>query len=131
MFVLLAAAAILGSACNPDNNNPSNSVPSIVTDGTWVVSYFWDKTKDETHKFNGYTFVFEPNGTFRATAPGVNRTGTWNVNSSQTKLIINIAGTQPLDELNDDWLIVERSATLIKLRDDNDTHEELLHFQKR
>ncbi len=132
MIFLGALALILASACtnSTDDNLPSNDVTNIVSNGNWVVSYFWDKTKDETHKFNGYTFVFDDNGVFRALRQGATTTGTWSVNSSQTKFILFLSNTDPLQEINDDWIIVERTANLIRLKDDNDEHLEELHFRK-
>ncbi|MBX2929392.1 MAG: hypothetical protein KF852_16270 [Saprospiraceae bacterium] len=132
MIFLSALVVLLAGACtnNPDNT-PSNDVPTIVTNGDWVVSYFWDKTKDETHKFSGYTFTFDDNGVFRAVKQAIVTTGTWSVNSSQTKLILFLSLADPLEEINDDWIILERSADLIKLKDDNDTHLEELHFRRQ
>lgn len=131
MIFLCIIAASFAASCTPDDSNtPSNDVNTIVTNGEWVVSYFWDKTKDETHKFSGYTFYFDDNGVFRALKQGVTTTGTWSVNSSQTKFILFLSNAAPLEEINDDWLLVERSANLIKLKDDNDEHVEELHFRR-
>ncbi|HRD82232.1 MAG TPA: hypothetical protein PK198_20965 [Saprospiraceae bacterium] len=122
---------LLGAACTniSDDSLPSNDVSGVITNGDWEVSYFWDKTKDETHKFSGYSFVFENGGVLRSIRQGSTTVGTWVQGSG--KLILFAGAADPLEELNDDWIIVERTETLIRLRDDNDEHVEELHFRKR
>lgn len=128
LLCLSAIAFLALSACKKSSNN---TLPLTLGGSTWVVSYFWDKDKDETSDFAGYTFLFNADGTLTASLPGhADRTGTWTLSDSDTKLTLKIAGTEALDELNEDWQVLEFSDTLIKLQDDNDTHEEVLHFQK-
>ncbi|MBL7813642.1 MAG: hypothetical protein JNL70_01465 [Saprospiraceae bacterium] len=126
MKKLLFFALILHlfSACN----NNSSVDPSL--DGTWKVSYYLDSGKDETSNFSGYTFDFQSNGTLIAKFSGQTVTGTWSENTSSNKLIINISGTDKLDDAADDWLIISKTATSIKLRDDNTSKDEQLHFTK-
>ncbi len=122
---------VISWGCEPnDDFNPDDLSQVLIQGDGWHITYFWDEDKDETYKFNGWVFQFQDNGVFRAVSLSETRQGTWTVNPSSQKLIIDITGFQPLDELNDDWLILEQSDTLIKLRDDNDTHLEELHFQK-
>ncbi len=129
IFLVLVAGACSNSN---DDNNPAGNLPDVLTDGTglWKVSYYWDKDKDETSDFAGYTFNFKSNGVLEAVKSGVTTTGTWQHNSSSNKLIINIGTTKPLTNATDDWLIQERNDNLIKLRDDNTTQLEELYFQK-
>jgi hypothetical protein len=51
--------------------------------------------------------------------------GSWSVGS---RFNIGSFASAPLDDLNDDWVIVSQSSTSIKLRDDNTTKVEELHF---
>lgn len=129
-FMVLAIFA-LGACTSSSSDDMSNSDLGEVLSGgdNWVVSYFWDKTKEETHKFSGYTFNFKSGGVFEAiNASGVVK-GTWSISSSSQKLIINISPIGVLDELSDDWIILEKTNKLIKLKDDNDEHLEELHFK--
>lgn len=126
---LLAALFWTGcSKSNDDNSSPSNPQLS----GTkWIVTYFWDKDKEETSDFNGYSFEFKDNGVLIAYLPdGTTKTGQWTVSSSSNKLIFNISGTYALDEINDEWIILEKTDTVMKLKDDNTTHLEELYFKK-
>ncbi len=124
IMLIFALTLVLLTACSKgdDNNNVSNP-PA----GNWKVSYFWDE-KDETSDFVGFSFVFVDGGSVTATKGGVNYTGTWSETSS--KFILNF-GTDPvLSELNDDWQKIEKTATSIKLKDDNPLQDDELHLTK-
>ena len=112
------------------SNGPSADDPQL--SGTkWVVSYFWDKDKDETNDFSGYSFEFQDNNVLIAYLPdGSTKTGIWTTNSSNNTLHFVISGTYALDEMNDEWVIITQTNTVIKLKDDNTTHLEELHFTK-
>ncbi|HMQ47110.1 MAG TPA: hypothetical protein PKA00_20260 [Saprospiraceae bacterium] len=112
------------------NISPDATSETLVQVGEWRVSYFYDKDKDETSDFNSYTFRFNDDGTMEAVQGTSTVTGTWKeINDDGfRKLVIAIGVTKPLSELNDDWIIEERTDVVIKLRDDNDEHLEALHF---
>ncbi len=57
-----------------------------------------------------------------------NVTGTWSLVSS--KLILNFGTITDFEDLNDDWLIVEKTGTAIKVKDDNPARNEKLEFIK-
>lgn len=127
LFVLPMAACHKSS---DDNSNPSNPQLS----GTkWVVTYFWDKDKEESSNFNGYSFEFNADGTLTAFSPsGATTTGLWNAHfdDSADKLLIVLSGVSPLDDLSQDWVILEKTDTVMKLKDDNSSHVEEIHFKK-
>ncbi|MBY0476293.1 MAG: hypothetical protein K2Q24_01490 [Chitinophagaceae bacterium] len=124
LYTLILCSSLL-TACQKQNDNNTTNVD--LTAGTWRVSYYWDE-KDETSDFASYNFMFLSNGTFMAhTSSGAAITGTWSQTS--TKLIINF--TDPLlSELNDDWMITEKTSTSLKLKDDNPAQDDQLHFTK-
>jgi len=116
--------AVIVSCSNKKDDTPSGE-PNL-KDGTWRVSFYWD-TKDETSNFSGYALMFGDGGVLMAHKGAAAVTGTWSQTS--TKLIINF--TDPvLSELNDDWLITEKSSTVIKLKDDNPGQDDQLHLTK-
>lgn len=134
LFLLFLST--LAIACtNGDDNSPTNNTDDDLTNGSgWRITYFLDKDKEETSDFAGYTFVFEEGGVFKASKNGTTTTGTWQINSSSNKLIINTGvATKPLEELNDDWIITQKTSKVIKLKDDsgggNDDGDELLTFE--
>lgn len=115
-------------ACKNSSSNDVNPTNSTIV-GVWKVSYFYDD-KDETSDFNGYTFDFKSDGKFVATFSTNTVNGTWSEDKSSNKLIISISGTKALDEIDNDWLITEKTSTSIKLKDDNVTKNEQLYFTK-
>lgn len=125
ILTLLISGVLAFGSCTDDDQISTNNTPQ----GTWKVSWYFDKDKDETHDFAAYTFEFLNDGTFVANMPdGSIRLGTWIQTSS--KLEISINGTKPLDNLNDDWLILEMNAVTIRLKDDNGIHLVELTFEK-
>jgi hypothetical protein len=133
LAMLLSVLIFFTSSCESDDLSSDSDMQEILTQNNeWIVTYFWDKDKDETHKFQEYTFLFEENGTIQALKNGVKiESGTWIVNSSSNKFIISLeTSSDPLEEMNDDWLIQEKDVSIIKLRDDNDEHLEELYLEK-
>jgi hypothetical protein len=100
-------------------NNSSNGITleSVITDGTWYVSYFFKNNIDVTADFNGYNLTFNANGTAEVTGNGNPINGTWeiNSNSSERKLELEFEDNV-LVRLEEKWKVVEYSATLVKLR---------------
>lgn len=123
IFAILLFTTSLFS-CTKTSDDATNNVD--ITNGTWRISYYWDE-KDETSDFSAYYFMFLSGGTFMAHNNTGAITGTWSLSSN--KLTINF--TDPmLSELNDDWLITEKTTTSIKLKDDNPAQDDKLYFTK-
>lgn len=132
MKKFLWGALLIASACQSSKND-NNPVPaSDLNNSTWRVTYFFDRDKEETSDFNGYTFEFREDGSFVANLPGGGtQTGTWQFQDQNTELAILIAGGKPLDDItDDDWDVTEHTANSLKLRDDSDDHVEELHLQR-
>lgn len=112
-----------------DNSNSSNNDPSdvinIVNNGTWRITYYYDTDQVETNSFNGYNFTFGSSNVLTASNGTNNYIGTWSVTDSNSNddsindLDFNIAFGSPaqFEELTDDWEIIEKSSTVIKLKD--------------
>ncbi len=93
------------------------SLSPVLTSGTWYVSYFFNDT-DETTDYSGYIFTFNSNGTTQATINSNFLNGTWSnyIDGGEEKLELNYDGSN-LDELEDDWEVIEYSSTQIRLKD--------------
>lgn len=131
MLLAVTAQSMFSCTNNPDDAVDINNLTDVLeTSGDWEVTYYWDKDKDETSDFAGYTFTFKENGVFEASRNGSVQTGSWSVNNSSQKLIINIGTAKPLTDLIDDWIILEKTDNRIKLKDDNDEHLEELYFER-
>jgi hypothetical protein len=116
-------------SCSSDSSNSSSTVDSapvinIIKNGTWRITFYEDSGVNETANFSGYNFTFGSNSILTA-ANGVNTyTGTWSVtidnsgdDSSSSDLDFNIAFASPANfsELTEDWNILEKTNTKIKL----------------
>ena len=112
------------SSCSKNDDLPAIG-PAI--SGAWTVSTYWDK-KDETGKFSGYSFVFNSGGQVVASKGAVNVNGSWS--ESSTKLSIDFGNDPVLGNINKNWLKVEKTATTIKLKDDNPASDERVEFIK-
>ena len=121
-------AIVLFISCKKDSNNINNNI----SNGTWRITLFTDSGNDETGDFSGYSFTFGDNGVLTATKAGSSKTGTWNDNNNDFNIDIGekTDSNKPLGELTDDWDIISKSSTEIKLKDDNNASAEFLTFQK-
>jgi len=148
-YMLILGLAIGSAACSKtDDSAPASDVSTtvkqdIITD-TWVISTYIDDGKNETSRYNGYSFTFADNGTLTASSSGSSFTGTWRIGSDDSgyddsgnhsnddsKLIITISGNYQMDELTDDFQIVSISTSEIFLKDDNLTKIKELRFVKK
>jgi len=95
--------------------------------GSWKISFYWDQ-KEETSNFSGYYFMFNSSGQLMAHKGTETFTGTWRETS--TRFTINFGNDPVLSDLNKDWLKLEESNTLLKLKDDNPAQDDEVHFIK-
>ena len=104
---------------------------TVLTDGAWFVTNYFDDV-DQTNLFCDYTFEFGADGSATAVNGDGNTPGSWSTTSSDSglDLILNFGSGIPLDELMDDWDVVEFDANIIRLRDisGGDGSEDILVF---
>lgn len=104
------------SSSTPGGGSAPNLTDVLTASGTWRITYFYDDA-DETSHFYGYNFMFHTNGTVVAVKYSTTINGNWNtyINSGETKLNLNFEGST-LEEIEDDWRVIEFSTTQIRLR---------------
>ncbi|WP_131459894.1 hypothetical protein [Aequorivita vladivostokensis] len=85
-----------------------------LTTGIWYVDYFFDDY-DETDNYAGYEFTFALDGTAQSVKSGVVISGTWAL-VENFKLDLFFGSSVPLNELDEDWEIIEANAEFIKLK---------------
>ncbi|HRZ41166.1 MAG TPA: hypothetical protein P5228_00515 [Bacteroidales bacterium] len=133
LFALAAIAVILFTGCSKDDSSVA-SVTKQIGGTSWVVTYYWDKDKDETYKFQNYTFAFSSGSVAEALQGGNVQTGTWVFDTSDDShdhFIINFPVVTPLDDLNDDWHVVKITDSVIELKDESGSGgTEYLTFKK-
>lgn len=126
---MLGLAALVGfSACSKENQETLD----IIQSGSWRVTSFVDDSVDETSHFTGYVFNFS-NGTVTATKDGSSKTGTYSSGKDNGKeeFVINFGTTSPWDELTDDWHVIEKTETKLRLEDsDDDGETEVVIFER-
>ncbi len=115
--------------------NPAvQELKDILNDGNWFVALFLeDGEDDQTSDFNSFSFDFLENGLVIASNSQVTLEGTWQVtlnSDDELKLKLNFISVFPLDEIDDDWLVVETQNNQVKLADDDDNDADILIFEK-
>ncbi len=106
---------------------------TILIDGNWFVAqYLDDGVDDETSDFNSFSFNFMESGIVAATNTNGTLNGTWFVTGtdSNLKLVLNFNNVNPLDDLDDDWMVIDFQNSQVRLREDNDSDADLLTFEK-
>lgn len=119
LFLAIAAMAAISSCSkNDDNSITAGSVSSTVSSGTWRVTYYWDTDHEETSNFSGYAFTFAGGNVLTAVNGGSTVTGTWQTgtDNSTVKLIISFVTPANFAEISEDWHVLERTDTKIRLQ---------------
>lgn len=136
LLLLLCSFFVLqSSSCkhsNDDSVSPGGNNSPIA--GQWYISYYWDNDKEESSDFSGYTFSFQPGGILTATRGSSSASGTWRetVDDGKPRFIINLSSSnEKLQDLNDDWILLSKTENEIKLKDDNTSKVEELHFSRQ
>ncbi len=121
LFILLILVSF--SSCKKDDNSSSSNITTVlnstITQGGWRVTSYIDSGNNETSHYTGYAFTFQSGGVVTATKSGSTVNGTWSSGNddSTLKLVLNFGTTDPFQELNDDWHVVQQTSTMIKLED--------------
>ncbi len=128
-FILVSF--VLFSSCKKDDNS---NVADIIKEGNWKITLFQEDGTTKTSNYSGYSFVFNSNNTISATKNSQSYSGSWSSGNddSKSKLILNFGSTSPLDELNEDWEILEKTSSIIKLKhiSGGDGSVDYLNFEK-
>ncbi len=108
------------SDCIPGGGGINDTaLVNALTTGDWYVTYYFDDV-DETLDFADYVFNFATNNTATATEPGGTTNGTWSTSAgdeTELELNLNFGVTVPLDELAEDWDVLEVTNDIIRLKD--------------
>lgn len=106
---------------------------AALTNGDWYVTYFFDD-EDETADFADYVFNYATDGTATATNSGGPNNGTWFTSAgdeTELELNLNFGTNDPLDELAEDWDVLEVTNEIIRLKDrSGDGSTDFLTFER-
>lgn len=133
IFVALAGMLFFSTACSSDDDSNNGSLSpaaqeiiNTVSSGTWRITSYIDSGTDETNDFIGYSFTFGAGNVLIANNGINNYSGTWSVTNDDSNddnpsndIDFDIAFTAPVTfaDLSDDWDVLERTATKIRLID--------------
>jgi len=105
---------------NVDCDDTSTTITDFeenLTTGSWFITYYFDDL-DETSDFNGFEFTFAADNTAQAVNGSNTVNGSWNITSGSTPdLELDFGEEDPLDELEEDWDIIEITSEIIRLKD--------------
>lgn len=96
-----------------------SALVTALTTGDWYVTYFFDDT-DETTDFADFTFNFNSDGTATATDLSGSTNGSWSTSAGDETVLelnLNFGATIPLDQIAEDWDVLEYSNDIIRLKD--------------
>jgi hypothetical protein len=90
-------------------------IESYLTNGNWHVGYFFNG-EINTADYCEYVLSFFENNTILITDGNVNYFGEWNIIEIEGVYYLNLSfDSYPLDELNNEWLIIEVSMDIMGL----------------
>jgi hypothetical protein len=120
-IILLAITILFSTAgCdkNGDNNITGDNVFATISSGSWRVTFFSDNNQEETSNFTGYVFSFSQSSIVTAVNGGTTVTGSWVMGSDNSTIKVVITFTSPSNfaELSEDWNVIERTDTKIRLQ---------------
>jgi hypothetical protein len=110
-------------SCTKDSTTEESNAFS-----TWKVDYFFDGI-DQTADYGNFYFMFNDDGTLMAHEGSKLTVGRWS--ESNGRLNIQFDSNPLLLKLKRDWLIVEKSASVIKLKDNSSSPSPFLNFVKQ
>ncbi|WP_181855246.1 hypothetical protein [Winogradskyella sp. KYW1333] len=122
------------SDCSSGGSIDDTALVNALTNGDWYVTYFFDDT-DETADFADYVFNFASDNSAIATNMSGATNGSWSTTSgddTELGLNLNFGTGIPLDELADDWDVLEVTNDIIRLKDvsGGDGSEDFLTFER-
>ena len=88
-------------------------------DGEWKVASYIDDGNDQTADYTDFVFDFNADGTATATDSNGTTNGTWSViiDDNELNLVLNFGTAFPLEELEDDWDVLDFTDVLVELQD--------------
>lgn len=140
-WVLFFAIALMLSGCEELSQTYSlkdlgdfDFFQQYMAEKNLVISEFLDGSDNKTGDFEDYTFIFTTTGSISSVYAGDTVKGTWTIfeDDSIPKMLINFGEAgKPLDELNEDWVVLTQSEEKIELKDlSNDGGVEYLTFKE-
>lgn len=100
-----------------DSGTWNPSFNTVLTTGSWYVSYYNEDGEIDTSDYNGFTFIFFGNSNIEVTKNSITTIGNWStyIDSGFNKIEFTFTNTD-LDDFEEDWIILEYNQTVIRLK---------------
>jgi len=100
-----------------DSGTWNPSFNTVLTTGTWYVSYYNEDGEVDTSDYNGYNFTFFGNSNIEVTKNSITTLGTWStyIDGGYNKIEFTFVNPD-LENFEEDWIILEYNQTVIRLK---------------
>lgn len=137
LTIVLLSIACKSNAVDPINNTTTDLTSSL-TQGSWLVSSYIQKTEDKTAKLSGYIFIFSSGGKVVASKNGQEVTGTWQYtpavtyygSASKEAIDLNFGTDKTLGQLTKKWNFISSTSSIVKVDSPELAEDEHLQFSK-
>jgi hypothetical protein len=114
-----------------DDDIDDDAFVTILTDGEWIITYFFEDGDDGTSDVEEFTFTFAMNGTFTAVNATTQVQGTWEIRDDDGKPELRLdIDDDDLDGLDENWKIMNFTSDKIRLRDSSGGNPTYLTFER-
>jgi hypothetical protein len=134
IFVLIVPLIFIGlSSCieTGDEERPGMAINSeLLSEKVWEVDLFKDDGQDKTGLFADVFLEFRPSFVFRVTHGCDVVNGEWVISNDSSLLVIRLPdNVEPLDQLEDEWVITWMSDTEMHIVEQDDKGDEEFHLK--
>lgn len=134
LFMHLALLLVLAmSGCKKVQEDMAmNFLLKAMTEGRWIVDTYTRDAVNETAAFAGYEFQFIADGKVLGIKDGTEKQGTWVGDVNARTIYSNFPGaTDPLNKLNDTFIITNNTTKLVEARPLNEAVNVYLKLVKK
>lgn len=133
---LEAAIDLVDDACDEDDDNDYNDddvddsdFRSVIQRGNWLITAYIEEGENKTGQVSGWTFRFNNDGTVTASRDDQTISGNWFTSGDDgvVELDLIFPESSVLDEISEDWDVLNYTADRIDLADETDS----LIFEKQ
>lgn len=131
-YLPLGLLFLLLSSCVSDES-PASELSESLQGSRWRVDFFEDEGRNETSDYRNWEFEFSSDGVLRAYFnQRLSTSGTWRtvIDDGQEELWLLLPGFPELEELNEDWYVIERRDNLLRMEDQDENFIDKLHLKR-
>lgn len=111
-----------------------NKTEKRLADGEWTIFLYSENGVNQTDKgYSEYTFTFNSEGGMNAriSSVSVNLPGIYEMLKVEKTPVMKITMQSPLENINEDWEIVDQNKSKVELRTTNTANKRLVFLKKK